>query len=227
MDKTVKKWFRLKHEWFLVFKNQTNRKICQWWQSTNTGEGSVFIVGVENSSHMQTAMSKPGLINILLANQREVNNNKNELKELNNLCLCSLCTGPNILQYCIYYYTTGLQFMSLVQQSQRKTSSVLERCRLPFDWTDRFLSDWLMMTWLQLIGVCYTNVPSFSQSAKTYICSLQCQNKLQSWQQQGSSSHVETDLSAQTGKQNRDFSGQTWGRAINKWSLKSNWHSDK
>lgn len=54
-------------------------------------------------------------INILLANQREVN--KKKLKELNTLCFC---TGPNILQYTEYYYTTGLQFMSLVQQSQRK-----------------------------------------------------------------------------------------------------------
>lgn len=94
---------------------------------------------------MQTAMSKPGIIDILLANQREVNNNKKRAEELNNLCFCSLCTGPNILQYCIYYYTTGLQFMSLVQQSQRKTSSLLQQCRpskvLSFDSTDRLTDD--------------------------------------------------------------------------------------
>lgn len=197
MDKTVKKWFQLKHKTFLAFKKPDKQKNLSVTTKYKHRWRKWFYCWVENSSHMQTAMSKPGLINILLANQREVNN-KNELKELNNLCLCSLCTGPNILQYCIYYYTTGLQFMSLVQQSQRKTSSV-RAAPSPF-WS----SDWLTMTWLQLKGVCYTNGPPSSQSANTYICSLHRQNKVPSWQQQGSV-HVSTLTFQKTEEQKRNI----------------------
>ena len=85
---------------------------------------------------MQTAMSKPCIVNILLANQREVN--KNKVKELNNLCFCSFCTGPNILQYILLYNWITIHVS--VQQSQRKnfksvTAVSSEQTLLPFDWS--------------------------------------------------------------------------------------------
>ena len=82
---------------------------------------------------MQTAMSKPSIINILLANQREVN--KNELKELN------ICVSVQVqIYYNIYYYTSGLQFMSLVQQSQSGASRLLQQTgNFPSFWLDRLM----------------------------------------------------------------------------------------
>lgn len=61
---------------------------------------------------MQTAMLKRVIINVLLANQREVNKRKSEGSEQ------SIVSVQVQICYNIYYYTTGLQFMSLVQQSQ-------------------------------------------------------------------------------------------------------------
>lgn len=63
---------------FCLFHNRQTEKSESDDKNTNTGEGSDFIVAVEKSSHMQTAMSKPCIINILLANQREINKNKNK-----------------------------------------------------------------------------------------------------------------------------------------------------
>lgn len=84
---------------------------------------------------MQTAMSKPSIVNILLANQREVN--KNELKELNNPCFC---TGPNILQYILLY--SWITYMSSVRgrsspsqpSSHRRLFFLLTRPFPPTDW---------------------------------------------------------------------------------------------
>lgn len=140
--------------------------MCEWRQNTETCEGSDFIVGVENLSHMQTAMSKPCIINILLANQREVN-------KRNHYCRNWTCVSVQIqIYYNIYYYTGGLQFMSLVQQSQRKLqvcySSVVwsEQTRLLIRAAD-LLPLWLMMMMMiRLIWACYANIPCFPQSAK-------------------------------------------------------------
>lgn len=110
-------------------------------------------------------MLKPCIINILLANQREVNRKKRE--NWRNWTICVSVVSVQVqIYYNIYYYTTGLQFMSLVQQSQRKTSSLLQQCRLSklFFFLIRLSGRPRLLSLMQLIWACYANVPSFYQT---------------------------------------------------------------
>lgn len=150
----------------IIFHKQTNREICQWRHNTETSEGSDFIVGVEKSSHMQTAMLKPCIINILLANQREVKRKKKrELKELNNLCFCSFCTGPNILQYILLYNWITIHVIStaVTKKNFKSVTAVSsEQTFLLFDLSERPTPP--PLTLMQLKWACYANVPSFYQT---------------------------------------------------------------
>lgn len=106
--------------------------------------------------------------------KRERKLTKKKKKKWRNWTICDSVVSVQVqIYYNIYYYTAGLHFMSLVQQSQRKTSSLLQQwCQsklffLSIGPTECFLSDWLtdwLLIQVQLIWVCYTNIPSFSQT---------------------------------------------------------------
>lgn len=98
---------------------------------------------------------------------------------------CSFCTGPNILQYILLYNWITIHVS--VQQSQRKTSSLLQQCRLsklvfllirPTDRpTDRFPLR-LITTQVRLIRACYANIPSFSSSKEQSLTFVHLHGKI-------------------------------------------------
>lgn len=128
------------------------------------GEESFLLLGLKIHHTCKQRCGSRGIIGVLLANGREVNKNKNknELKELNNLCVSVQVQ----VYYNIYYYTTGLQFMSLVQQSQRKGNFKCVTAASSEE-TSTFLFPFAIHR--PLTSICYANVPPLCLKVRSLL----------------------------------------------------------